>query len=72
MHNWSTDVKKLKKDKEAYAVWRLEQMINYGADGEKISEKELRACWKKLALDEEKKRFLGFLLWGRKYLVGDR
>lgn len=68
MRNWSTDTDELKKDAKQYAVWRLEQLINFGTDGEKISEEELRANWELLSLDPAKKRFLSFLLWGEKSL----
>lgn len=36
MYNWSTDTTELKKSPEKYAVWRLEQLINWGLDGEKL------------------------------------
>jgi hypothetical protein len=35
MKNWSVDVNELKKDKGKYAVWKLEQMVNFGLDGKK-------------------------------------
>lgn len=72
MHNWSVDIKKLKKDKEQFTSWKLEQMINFGTDGEKIPESDIRTYWKKLTLDRDKKRFLGFLLWGEKFLTRDK
>ena len=34
MHNWNTDTKILKKNPEEYAVWKLEQLINFGLDKE--------------------------------------
>lgn len=70
MYNWSIDEKKFKKeDPEGYKIWKLEQMINYGLAGEKISEKLIRKYWKKLYLDPEAKKFLEFLLWPRKRLL---
>ena len=43
MYNWSVDEKMFKKaDPEGYEKWRLEQMINWGLGGEKISEEKLR------------------------------
>lgn len=69
MKNWGVDVKRLQKNKEKAAVWRLEQMVNYGTDGGKIRAAALKRYWRKLVLDPDKKRFLGFLLWGRKYLA---
>ncbi len=69
MHNWSVDTKELEKNPEEFSVWKLEQMINFGTDGEKIRVVELKKYWDKLVLDRNKKRFLGFLLWGKKFLT---
>jgi hypothetical protein len=62
MYNWTTDEKKLKKNKEKYAIWKLEQMANFGLNGGKIKIKELRRYWNKLQLDPSRKRFLRLLL----------
>lgn len=65
MQNWSTDEQALKKkDPRKYAIWRLEQLINYGVGEEKLSESELRKYWDELDIDPERRRFLGFLLDG--------
>lgn len=66
MRNWSTDLTALKKDKKKYAVWRLEQMVNFGLEGKKISRKLLKKNWPLLHIDPKKKTFLKFLLWGKK------
>lgn len=63
MKNWSTDTTEFKKDKDAYQIWRLEQLINYGLDGEKLDQKIVLKYWDRLQLDPEDKRFLTFLLW---------
>lgn len=62
MHNWSIDEKTLIKYPEKYRLWRLEQLINYGLDGEIIDATELRQALPKLNLDPAKKRYLQFLL----------
>lgn len=62
MKNWSTDVSKLKQDPEKYAIWKLEQMVNFGLDGEKLSTALLKKYWSKLVLDPDKKKSLEFLL----------
>jgi hypothetical protein len=72
MYNWSTDLTELKKDKEKYTIWKLEQMINYGLNGEKISEKDLRKYWDKLYLDPDCKKYLQFLLWPNQYFPKSR
>ena len=61
MYNWSTDIKTLKKQPEQYARWRLEQLINFGLQGELLSEAELNRYWSKLELDPDRKRFLALL-----------
>lgn len=61
MHNWSTDVKTLKKDPEKYQIWKLEQLINFGLQGKKLTIKQLRKHWDKLAIDKQKRRVLS--LW---------
>ena len=65
MYNWSTDTTELKKDSEKYTIWKLEQMVNFGLQGEKLSQKLLKKFWNKLTLDPAKKRYLEFLLWGK-------
>lgn len=70
MHNWSVDEKVFKKkDPKGYKLWRLEQLINYGLDGEKLNEKEVKKAWPKIKeqLDPYKKRALEFFLWGKLY-----
>ena len=56
MFNWNTDTKKMKKaDLE---VWKLEQLINFGLNGEKIDLKSLKRNWTKLKLDPKRRRFM--------------
>ncbi len=63
MYNWSVDEKAFKKaDPEEYEKWRLEQMINFGLNGEKISEVQLRKYWDKLHLEPSRKRYLELVL----------
>ena len=35
MYNWNTDTTTLRKNPEKYQIWRLEQLINFGLNGEK-------------------------------------
>lgn len=69
MYNWSTDEEQFKKkDPEGYRLWRLVQLINYGLDGEKLDEKELKKAWPKIKdrLDPDLKKYLEFLLWPKR------
>lgn len=65
MHNWSVDTTELKKNKKQYAVWHLEQMVNFGLNGEKISRQEIKKYWKILDLDHNKKKYLKMILWSK-------
>jgi len=65
MYNWSTDTKRLKKNKKEFTKWRLEQMINFGLNKKKINKKELKKNINFLSLDPKKNRFLKFLLYGK-------
>ncbi len=70
MINWSTDEAKFKKENpKEYKLWRLTQLINYGLDGEKISEQEVISSWKQIKekLDPYKKRALEYLIWDKLY-----
>jgi len=69
MHNWSTDIKKLKQNPEKNSIWKLEQMINYGLDEEKLDKEEVKSMWDtiKSNLDPYKRRAIEYLLWGKLY-----
>lgn len=63
MYNWSVDLKKLGKTSEEAKIWRLEQAINFGLNGQKIDKSTVKRLWQKLRLDPHRKRFLKLLLW---------
>ena len=62
MYNWSTDTTELKKDPEKYAIWELEQRINFGLHSSLLDAGKLRAYWPRLNLDPSRKAYLFFLL----------
>lgn len=62
MKHWSVDTTELEKDPQAYAIWRLEQRVNFGLGEEKINPVELRRYWNQLDLDPAKKKFLALIL----------
>lgn len=62
MKNWSTDIKYLKKDKSKLAVWKLEQMINFGLDKKKLDLRELKKYWNILDIDPLKRKFLSLFV----------
>lgn len=62
MYNWSTDTKKLSKYPEKYAIWKLEQLINFGLNGQKLNLTELKKYFSKLNIDRQKRKYLAYLL----------
>lgn len=66
MKNWSTDTKILERDKPAYEKWRLEQLVNFGLDGEKLNIKRLKEFLPKLHIDPSRRAYLELLLNGDK------
>ncbi len=62
MKNWSTNTKELKKDKDKFAVWKLEQLINFGLDGKKLKINELKKYWNIIDIDSFKKKFLALFV----------
>ncbi|MBI4252973.1 hypothetical protein HY623_02200 [Candidatus Uhrbacteria bacterium] len=66
MYNWSVDEEAMKKaDPEKYKIWRLEQMIHYGEEGDKLNERELKKYWPIISdrIDPAYRRYLELLLW---------
>lgn len=60
--HWSVDETELKKDSVAYAIWRLEQRINFGVGEEKLDRTELKKYWNKIDIDPAKRRALSLAL----------
>lgn len=63
MYNWSVDLTQLKKHPEKALIWKLEQAINFGLNGEKLNRALLKKYWHKLRLDPFRKKFIKLLLW---------
>ena len=61
MRNWSTDTKELKQNKDKFIVWKLEQLINFGLNGERLNLKMVKKYWNNLSLDAKRKKFLSYI-----------
>ena len=62
MYNWSTNITKLAKNKDKFIIWKLEQLINCGLNGELLPRLELKKFLPVLDIDPLKKKYLQFLL----------
>jgi hypothetical protein len=65
MNIWSTDMSRLQQNPDAYEKFVLEQMINFGLGGKKLSLRELKKHWSSLDIDPNKRAYLSKLLWPR-------
>ncbi len=63
MYNWNTSLSKWNKKSESYILWQLQQLINFGLNGEKLDLSLIKKCWSKLDLDPQRKKFLKLILW---------
>ncbi len=61
MYNWNIDTRKL--NTEQFIIWKLNQLINFGLNGEKLDLEDVKKYWDKLSLDPKRKRFIQLLLW---------
>lgn len=62
MKNWSTNTRKLRRDKDKFAIWKLEQMVNFGLGKKKIKKSELKKYWKVINIDSAKRKFLSLFI----------
>lgn len=67
MYNWDVDLSKWNKKSRSYIIWRLQQLINFGLNGEKLDLSLVRKYWSKLELDTQRKKFLELILWPQQF-----
>lgn len=63
MYNWSTNTKRLSKNKDKFELYSLEQAINFGLNNTKLSLKSLIKYWDQLNIDSDKKNYLFKIIW---------
>ena len=64
MYNWNTDLNSFKNEEES-TVWKLNQLINFGLNGEKLNLDLVKKYWKNLYMDANRRKFLSLLIWGK-------
>lgn len=62
MYNWNTKIP-LKTNNQFYTIWKLNQLINFGLNGERLDLKLVKKNWSKLSLDPKRQRYLQELIW---------
>lgn len=65
MYNWNTDLSSFDKKSPEFTIWKLNQLINFGLNGEKINFNLVKKYWGELSLDTNRKKFLRALIWGK-------
>ena len=67
MYNWSTNTTRLEQNPKKFAVWKLEQQLNYGLEeGEQIDRDLAKKCFDQLKIDQDTKNLLNYLLYDKK------
>ncbi len=67
MYNWNTDTSKWNKRSDSYRIWEIEQLVNFGLNGEKLDFNLIKRYWPRLSLDPQRKIFLELLLWPERF-----
>lgn len=67
MYNWSTNTAKWDKTSDTYQVWQLEQLINFGLNGNKLNLSQVKKYWPHLKLDKYRQKFLELILWPERF-----
>lgn len=67
MYNWNTDVSKWNKRSSSFIIWKLEQLINFGLNGQKLNLQQLKKFWPQLTLDPQRKKFMELTLWPERF-----
>lgn len=67
MYNWNINLSKWDRKSESYILWKLQQLINFGLNGEKLNLTLVKKYWSKLDLDPQRKKFLKLILWPRQF-----
>lgn len=64
---WDYTKEEYEKQAAADPVWRLERLINYGLNGEKINRELLKKYLPELKIPQNRRDFLELLLWNKKF-----
>lgn len=63
MYNWNTDTSKWNKKSDSYKIWKLNQLINFGLNGEKLDLTLVKKFWNNITADPATKKFLRLIVW---------
>lgn len=61
--HWSVDTTELQKDPESFAVWELEQWVNFGIGAPRVKKTDLIKYWDRLDIDPWKRKALSLTLF---------
>ena len=67
MRNWSVNTSRFEKNEKEYEIWQLEQLLNFGmSEGESLDRKQLEQYLPVLAIDQDTRNFLEYVIYGKK------
>ncbi|KKW21291.1 MAG: hypothetical protein A2W52_00675 [Candidatus Taylorbacteria bacterium RIFCSPHIGHO2_02_49_25] len=62
-NHWSVNTTELQKDPESFAIWKLEQWVNWGIGTVRAKRADLLKYWDVLDIDEWKRKALSLALF---------
>ncbi len=62
-NHWSVNTKELEKHPEGFAIWKLEQWVNWGIGEAFVKKSDLIKYWNKLDIDQWKRKALSLALF---------
>jgi len=67
MRNWSVNTSRFDVNSMEYEIWQLEQLLNFGmSEGETLDRKQLEKYLPVLAIDQDTRRFLEYIIYDKK------
>lgn len=64
---WDYTKTEYQKQAQADVIWRLERLINYGKQEEKVAPELLKKYLPNLNIPVNRRAFLELILWGKKF-----
>lgn len=64
---WDYTKTEYKKQAKKDPVWKLERLINFGLDDEKIERELLEKYFNKLKITDDRRAFFELILWNKKF-----
>lgn len=63
INHWSVDTTELEKDADKFAIWKIEQWVNWGIGTTKIKKTDLIKYWNIIDIDKWKRKAISLAIF---------